>query len=75
MQDIKKPYGTPAKGIELDFRVQREDWNEYKLSDGTVLRVKNSLIKAFQVVDENGEPKLNEDGEPEDPQTAHNYGG
>lgn len=27
-------------GEDLDFEVVKEDWNEYKLSDGTTLKVK-----------------------------------
>ncbi|MFH1328765.1 MAG: hypothetical protein ABIH76_08010 [Candidatus Bathyarchaeota archaeon] len=28
------------KGVDLDFETIREDWNEYKLADGTTLKVK-----------------------------------
>jgi hypothetical protein len=62
--DIKRPDGTPGKGIELDFTVKREEWNEYLLSNGTLLRVKNSLVRVYLEVDENGNPQTTEEGEP-----------
>ena len=65
IEDLIKPDGTPAKGILMDFTVKREEWNEYELSDGTKLRVKNSLVKAYLIVDNDGTPLINEDGEPQ----------
>lgn len=32
------------EGEDVDFQVVREDWNEYKLSDGTTLKVKLVLV-------------------------------
>jgi hypothetical protein len=65
IEDLIKPDGTPAKGILMDFAVKREEWNEYELSDGIKLRVKNSLVKAYLIVDDDGTPLMNEDGEPQ----------
>jgi hypothetical protein len=65
IENIIKPDGTPAKGILMDFTVKREDWNEYELSDGTRLRMKNSLVKAYLIVDDDGNSIMNDDGEPE----------
>jgi hypothetical protein len=54
IESIVKPDGTPANGILMDFTVKHEDWNVYELSDGTQLRVKNMLIKAYLIVDDEG---------------------
>lgn len=65
IENIVRPDGTPAKGILMDFTVKHEDWNVYELSDGTQLRVKNTLISAYLIVDGDGNPLMNEDGEPQ----------
>ncbi len=49
---------------EVDFQVIREDWDEYRLSDGTKLRVKNVMMRVFMEVDDQGNIKYNEYGEP-----------
>ena len=44
---------------ELDVLISTEKWNEYQLSDGSELAVKNVLIRVFKAADEktpNGEP-------------------
>ena len=56
IRELILPDGTKLRGIELEFEILKEDWNEYQLSDGTKLRVKNALVKAFRVVDEAGNP-------------------
>jgi hypothetical protein len=33
-----------SEGEDLDFETVKEDWNEYKLSDGSTLKVKTVLI-------------------------------
>jgi len=50
---------------ELQFEIAREDWNEYKLLDGGRVRVKNTVARIFRVVDEEGNPQYNPDGDPE----------
>jgi len=34
----------PKKVVDLDWSSEREHWNEYKLSDGTTLKVKVVLV-------------------------------
>jgi len=34
---------------EIDFEIVKEPWNKYKLEDGTILRLKNPVIKAFRL--------------------------
>ncbi len=37
---IRLPNGREVEAEQVDFEVVREDWNEYKLEDGTVLKFK-----------------------------------
>jgi len=37
---IRLPNGREVEAKQVDFEVVREDWNEYKLEDGTVLKFK-----------------------------------
>ena len=47
-----------AEGEELDFETVKEAWNEYKLGDGSTLRVKLVVSKAKRL------KKHKPDGEP-----------
>ena len=40
---------TELEGEELDFEIIREDWSRYKLEDGTLLKIKNPLLKVFKM--------------------------
>ena len=42
---------------ECAFEIEREDWNKYRLEDGTQVRVKVQVFKIFRVVDEAGNPQ------------------
>lgn len=64
IRELDIPDGRTLPVVEVDFEVVREDWNEYTLSDGTKLRVKNIVTRIFLQVDENGEVIYNENGEP-----------
>ena len=55
-------------GIEVDFEPQSEPWVRYKLLDGGEVRLKTTVRKIYQMVDEAGTPKL-------DPQGLPTYGG
>ncbi len=50
--------GEPVEGEEIDFEPLREQWNEYRLSDGTLLRMKLVIAKVLRL------DKRNEAGEP-----------
>ncbi|RLE46149.1 MAG: hypothetical protein DRJ31_10350, partial [Candidatus Methanomethylicota archaeon] len=58
----RRPPSDKAK--ILDFEVEREDFNVYRLEDGTIIKVKVSLANARVYVDEKGNPILNRDGNP-----------
>ena len=51
-------------GIEREFEVTREEWNSYKLLDGGTVRLKTSTLKIIQIVDEEGNPQYDEQGDP-----------
>ena len=50
--------------IEQQFQIGREEWNEYKLLDGGVVRLKTTVQRIFLIVDENGNQLYADDGEP-----------
>jgi len=56
IQELSLPDGSKVRGVEVDFDVVKEDWNIYKLPDGTEFRAKNVLVKVFQLVDAQGNP-------------------
>ena len=39
-----------------EFRVLREDWNEYELASGVRVRVRLTAIRIARVLDGNGQP-------------------
>ena len=51
-----------VNGIEQDFEIGREEWNEYKLLDGGVIRMKTSVQQIFKIVDDDGRPVYNAQG-------------
>ena len=54
-----------VNGVEQDFEISREEWNEYKLLDGGVIRMKTSVLQIFKVVDDDGGPVYNVQGIPQ----------
>ena len=60
MNDIS--IGTVPRSSEIDVLEAKETWSEYRLADGTVLRVKPVMIAVTRVVDAqsvDGEPLYN----------------
>ena len=51
-------------GVEQEFEIGREEWNEYKLLDGGRIRVKTQVHKIFRIVDDEGNQTYTSDGEP-----------
>jgi hypothetical protein len=50
-----KPEGTARE----DFRIEKEDWNVYKLSDGTILKLRQVLVKVSKpTVIQPGQPNF-----------------
>ena len=56
--------GEERDALELDFEIQKEEWDEYKLLDGGHVRLKTSALKMFRVLDTQGKPAYTPDGDP-----------
>ena len=64
MDTYKLPDGTEKKMVEVKWEALEEPWSEYKLEDGTFVRMKNVVLKVFRILDEEGNPGVTLDGEP-----------
>jgi hypothetical protein len=56
---IQFPDGEEHDAVELSFQTSGENWNEYLLDDGSVVRVKlvmTSIARVEGVYDQNGSP-------------------
>ncbi len=65
LRPLTLPDGSTAYGQEVTFSVTDEQWSSYQLSDGNRLRMKNTVIKVFRIVDENGNGLYSGEGEPQ----------
>lgn len=50
--------GEDIDGEQLDFKIDSEDWNTYKMEDGSIIKVKTVVSKITRL------NKYNEFGEP-----------
>jgi len=49
----KIPYkGREVDATEVDFQTRKEDWNEYQLMDGSLVKVKLVVGGIFRIPDE-----------------------
>jgi len=51
--------GREVDATEVDFQTRKEDWNEYQLMDGTVIKMKLVVSEIFRVegvYDKEGNP-------------------
>lgn len=56
---VKVPFkGKMVNADEVEFEILREEWNEYKVKDGTILKFKPIIMKIFRtdVYNEDNEP-------------------
>ena len=57
---VKIPFqGKMVDGVELDFKTKIEEWNEYQISDGTILRIKlvtTNIVRLSGEYDQEGNP-------------------
>lgn len=56
---MRLPNGSEVEATNVDFETMKEDWNEYKLEDGTVLRFKtvvSSIIRTENYDPMTGDP-------------------
>lgn len=64
IKTITMPDGSQAKAQEVDFKLEHENWSIYNLPDGTVVRVKTTVLKILQVLDNDGKPARTVEGDP-----------
>ena len=55
--------GQEHFAIEQSFTIASEQWNEYTLADGGHVRMKTTPIKIFKLVDSEGQPLYDGEGE------------
>jgi hypothetical protein len=51
---VRLPNGTEVEAMNVDFETVKEDWNEYKLTDGTILKFKTVVSNVIRT--ENYDP-------------------
>jgi len=64
IKTINMPDGSQAKAQEVDFKLQHEDWSIYALPDGTTVKLKTTVLKILQVLDDKGNPARTAEGDP-----------
>ena len=57
-------HGKEVLVVEQQFEINREGWNEYKLLDGGIIRLKTSVHRIYRVVDEDGMQQFDDQGQP-----------
>lgn len=55
--------GKEMDGVEIGFEPTREAWNEYELVDGGRIRIRLTVVRVFQLLDDKGQPAHNPIGE------------
>lgn len=56
--------GRMVDVIDVDFEVTEEQWNRYRLLDGGEVRLKTTPLKVYRVLDPDGKPAIDNDGDP-----------
>jgi hypothetical protein len=64
IKTIPMPDGTQRKAQEVEFNLLHEDWSQYQLPDGTTVKLKTTVLKILQVLDEQGKPARTPEGDP-----------
>jgi len=44
---VRLPNGREVEATDVDFETVKENWNEYKLEDGTILKFKTFARSMF----------------------------
>ena len=60
---LKTPQGE-VSAIEQQWEIGKEEWNEYKLLDGGVVRLRTTVQKIYRVLDADGKPAYTSEGDP-----------
>lgn len=43
--------GKIVEGLDMDFKSLKEDWNEYQINDGTIIRMKVVVTNVAKIPD------------------------
>ena len=53
-EKVKVPLmGKKVDGVDVNFKVKKEEWNEYELEDGTILKFKSVVTKIVRTEEYN----------------------
>lgn len=53
-EKVKVPLmGKMVDGVDVNFKVKKEEWNEYELEDGTILKFKSVVTKIVRTEEYN----------------------
>lgn len=56
--------GQELEAVDVAFEATKpEAWNEYQLADGGHIRIKLSVNRVLQILDSDGKPAKNPDGD------------
>lgn len=62
---VPGPLGSIVSAEDLSYKTMKEEWNEYELEDGTILKAKIVAQKISRgIADDNKSILYNPDGEP-----------
>lgn len=64
VKTIPMPDGSQVKAQEIEFKLQHEDWSLYLLPDGTMVKLKTTVLKILQVLDDKRNPARTAEGDP-----------
>jgi hypothetical protein len=54
--------GKEMDGVEVAFEPTKEPWSEYELADGGRVRIRPSVQRIFQLLNDDGKPARGPDG-------------
>ena len=64
IKTITLPNGKQVKAQEVEFKLLREDWSQYQLPDGTIVKLRTTVLKIMQVLNDDGKPASTPEGDP-----------
>jgi hypothetical protein len=49
---VRVPFeGKTVEGVDLDFKALKEEWNEYQVNDGSIIRMKVVVTNIAKIID------------------------
>lgn len=56
--------GRDAQVNFQTYETLTEEWSEYRLKDGTKIKIKPAILRVGRILDDHGEPAVTPDGSP-----------